>query len=214
MINDLQTGIPSFLPDQFQAGRLRSRSRMSKNRRYAVLTILVTNAILISLLEFLIPVPIPVPGVKLGLANIITLIALVYLPVTDVISVVAIRCFVVALLTRGVMTLAFSMSGGILSALIMVLIYRRFSRYFSFKAISIVGALIHNTTQIFVASLLLGQFIVFYYLPILAVSALITGYITGKIGEMAVEELSAKGILTGMPGSRAQVDTNQTSAAW
>jgi heptaprenyl diphosphate synthase len=186
---------------------------MSKNRRYAVIIILVTNAILVSLLESIIPVPVPVPGVKLGLANIITLVALVFLPLTDVLLIVIIRCFVVALLTRGVMMLAFSLSGGILSALIMLLIYKRFSQYFSIKGISVLGAFIHNTAQIIVASLLLGQFIVFYYLPILLVSALITGAITGRIGEIAISELRKKGIFTTVPthGGRRLKWTNQMS---
>jgi heptaprenyl diphosphate synthase len=172
---------------------------MNKNRRYAIIIILVTNAILISLLESIIPVPIPVPGVKLGLANIITLIGLVFLPLTDVLLIVVIRCFVVALLTRGIMMLVFSVSGGILSALIMTLIYKKLSQYFSIKGISIIGAFIHNTTQIIVASWLLGQFVVFYYLPILIVSAVITGYITGKIGEIAIGELRVKGIFAAVP---------------
>lgn len=175
---------------------------MNKNRRYAVIIILVTNAILISLLESIIPVPVPVPGVKLGLASIITLIGLVYLPLTDVLLIVLIRCFVVALLTRGVMMLVFSMSGGILSALIMVLLYKRFSQYFSIKGISIIGAFFHNTTQIIVASLLLGQLVVFYYLPILIVSAVITGYITGRIGEIAIGELREKGIFSALPNHK------------
>lgn len=186
---------------------------MNKNRRYAVIIILVTNAILISLLEAIIPVPIPVPGVKLGLANIITLLGLVFLPAADVLLIVAIRCFVVALLTRGVMMLAFSVSGGILSALIMILLYKRFSPYFSIKGISIAGALIHNTTQIMVASLLLGQLLVFYYLPILLLSALVTGYITGRIGEIAIGELIKKEVFDtlSIPEERRLKWINQTN---
>lgn len=192
---------------------LESRPSMNKNRRYAVIIILVTNAILISLLEAIIPVPIPVPGVKLGLANIITLLGLVFLPAADVLLIVAIRCFVVALLTRGVMMLAFSVSGGILSALIMILLYKRFSPYFSIKGISIAGALIHNTTQIMVASLLLGQLLVFYYLPILLLSALVTGYITGRIGEIAIGELIKKEVFDtlSIPEERRLKWINQTN---
>jgi len=185
---------------------------MNKNRRYAFIIILVTNAILISLLESIIPVPIPVPGVKLGLANIITLVALVFLPLADVLLIVIIRCFVVALLTRGVMMLAFSLSGGILSLLLMLLLYKRFPHYFSIKGISILGAVVHNTAQIIIASLLLGQ-LVFYYLPVLLVSALITGSITGRIGEMAIDELKKQGIFPTLPGreGRRLKWINQTS---
>lgn len=169
---------------------------MEKNKRYAVIIILVTNAILISLLETLIPVPIPVPGVKLGLASIITLIAMTFLPVRDVLLVVAIRCFVVAVLTRGVMTLAFSLSGGLLSALVMIVLYKYLSRLFSIKGISIVGAIFHNTAQIVIASLLLNEALILYYLPVLLVSAVITGFITGSIGELAITEIRKKGIFS------------------
>ena len=167
---------------------------MNKNKRYAVIIILVSNAISISLLESLIPVPVPVPGIKLGLANVITLIGLVFLPLKDVLLMVTIRCFVVALLTRGVMMILFSLSGGLLSALIMALLYKKFSGIFSIKGISIVGAIFHNTAQITVASLLLGEMVVFYYLPLLFVSAIITGFITGRIGELAIEEIKKRKI--------------------
>ncbi len=167
---------------------------MNKNKKYAIIIILVTNAILISLLESLIPIPIPVPGVKLGLANIVTLIAIAFLPLKDVLLIVTIRCFVVALLTRGIMMLAFSLSGGIVSALIMAFLYAKFSKIFSIKGISIVGAIFHNTMQITVASFLLGEVVILYYLPILLVSAVITGLITGSIAEIAISEIRKKGI--------------------
>lgn len=169
---------------------------MDKNKRYAIIIILVTNAIIISLLESVIPIPIPVPGVKLGLANIITLIAIVFLPIKDVLLIVTIRCFVVALLTRGIMMVAFSLSGGIISALVMLLLYKKFSGFFSIKGISMVGAAFHNITQLTVASLLLGEIVIMYYLPILLVSAIITGFITGSIGEIAIKEIEKKGIFT------------------
>lgn len=180
-----------FPPDNCEKGVV----KMNKNRRYAVIIILVTNAILISLLESFIPIPIPVPGIKLGLANIITLIALVFLPLKDVILVVTIRSFVVALLTRGVMMLAFSLSGGILSALVMVLLYKKLSRFFSIKGISVVGAIVHNTTQIMIATFLLAEGAILLYLPVLLVSAVVTGFITGTIGELAISELRQKDIL-------------------
>lgn len=169
---------------------------MEKNKRYAVIIILVTNAILISLLENLIPIPVPVLGVKLGLANIVTLIALTFLPIKDVLLVVAIRCFVVAVLTRGVMMLAFSLSGGLLSALAMIALYRFLSRWLSLKGISIAGAIIHNSTQIVVASWLMQQTLILYYLPVLLISAVVTGFITGSIGELAIAEIRKKGLFT------------------
>lgn len=168
---------------------------MSNHKRNAIIIILVTNAILISLLEFFIFIPLPIPGIKLGLANIITLLAIVFLNFRYVLNVVVIRCLVVAVLTRGVLTLAFSLTGGILSAIVMAILYKKFSSLFSIKGISITGAIVHNTTQITVASFILGQVVIFYYLPILLVSAVITGYITGSIGERVIYEMEEKGVL-------------------
>lgn len=169
---------------------------MNKNKKYALIIILVTNAILISFLESFIPIPIPVPGIKLGLGNIITMIAIVFLSWKDVLFIVLVRSFVVAILTRGVMMLAFSLSGGILSALVMLLLYKKLSKFLSIKGISIAGAITHNTVQIVVASFILGQVVVLYYLPVLLISAVITGLITGSIGEMAINEIKKKEVFT------------------
>lgn len=171
--------------------------KAAKYKQSALIILLVSNAILISLLELLIPIPVPVPGVKLGLANIITIIAIVFLGTREVLAVVSIRCIVVALLSRGVMTLAFSLSGGIISALLMLFLYRSYGHVFSLKGISIAGALIHNTVQLLVASILLGQMIILYYLPVLWLSAVITGWIVGSIAERVLRELERKGILYG-----------------
>ena len=162
---------------------------MSNYKRYAIVIILVSNGILISFLESFFPIPIPVPGVKLGFGNIITMIGIAFLGMRDVMFIVIVRCFVVAVLTRGVMMLAFSLTGGILSALVMGLLYKKFSGVFSVKGISIAGALVHSTAQVVIASFILGQFVLMYYLPVLLVSAVITGFITGSIGEIAINEI-------------------------
>ena len=167
---------------------------MSKNKKYALIIILVTNAILISFLESFIPIPIPVPGIKLGLANIITILAVVFLSWKDVLLIVIVRSFVVAILTRGILMLAFSLSGGILSAIVMWLLYTKCSRFVSIKGVSIAGAITHNTAQLVVASAILGQIVVLYYLPVLIISAVITGLITGNIGEIAINEVRKKGV--------------------
>lgn len=165
------------------------------NKRNAVIIILVCNAILISLLELIIPVPIPLPGVKLGLANIITIIAIAFLDLKAVLMIVLLRCIVVAVLSKGLMMLAFSLSGGLLSALVMWLLYKELHNVFSIKGISITGAIIHNTAQVMVASLILKEIIVFYYLPILLVSSIVTGLITGSISDLTVREIRKRGVL-------------------
>jgi len=167
---------------------------MNKNRKYALIIILVTNAIIISFLESFIPIPVPIPGVKLGLGNIITMIGIAFLGFKDVLFIVIVRSFVVAVLTRGVMMLAFSLTGGILSAVIMWLLYKKFSSFFSIKGISIAGAIVHSTAQVVVAAMILGQTVVLLYLPILLVSSVVTGLITGSIAELSINEVRKKGV--------------------
>jgi len=165
---------------------------MDKKNKDAVIMILICNAILISLLELLIPVPIPVPGVKLGLANIITIIAIVFLDLKDVLLIVSTRCLVTAVLSKGITALPFSLTGGILSALVMWLCYRKMSRWLSIKGISVAGAITHNVAQLSVASLILGESVLLYYLPVLMISAVVTGLITGFISELTVEKIKER----------------------
>ncbi len=167
---------------------------MNNSKRYAIIIILVCNGILISFLESFIPIPIPIPGVKLGLGNIVTMIAIAFLGWRDVFFIVTIRCFVVAILTRGVTMLPFSLSGGIFSALVMILLYKKFFKFFRIKGISMAGAIVHSTAQLVVASLLLGELVVMYYLPVLLVSSVITGFITGSVTQIAIEELKKRNI--------------------
>lgn len=171
---------------------------MDKKNKDAVIIILICNAILISLLELLIPVPIPVPGVKLGLANIITIIAIVFLDLKDVLLIVSTRCVVSAVLSKGITALPFSLTGGILSALVMWLCYRKMSRLLSIKGISVAGAITHNVAQLSVASLTLGESVLLYYLPVLMISAIVTGLITGFISELTVEKIIERGLFKEM----------------
>lgn len=168
---------------------------MDKKKRDAVIIILICNAILISLLELIIPIPIPIPGVKLGLGNIITIIAIAFLDLKDVLIIVLLRCIVVAVLSKGITVLPFSLAGGILSAVIMWLFYKHMSSVFSIKGISIIGAITHNIAQLTVASLILRETVILYYLPILLISAIITGLITGSISELTVREIKKREVL-------------------
>jgi heptaprenyl diphosphate synthase len=76
----------------------------------------------------------------------------------------------------------------------MWLLYKKLSRFFSIKGISIGGAIVHSTAQIVVASLILGQAVVMFYLPVLLISSIVTGLITGSIGELAINEVRKKGV--------------------
>jgi heptaprenyl diphosphate synthase len=168
---------------------------MDRKKKDAVRVILICNAILISLLELVIPIPIPLPGVKLGLGNIITLVAVAFLQIQDVLIIVVIRCIVVALLSKGVTMLIFSLSGGLVSAAVMWLVYKYRPNLLSIKGISVIGAVTHNITQLGVAALILSEAMMVYYLPVLLITAIVTGLITGTISELTIAEVKKRHIL-------------------
>jgi heptaprenyl diphosphate synthase len=97
-----------------------------------------------------------------------------------------------AVISKGFMMLMFSLSGGLVSAIIMWFIYKRFQKQFSIIGISIAGALTHNAVQICVASFLMRENLVFYYLPVLFLAAIITGFLNGTISSKALKELDKK----------------------
>jgi len=74
-------------------------------------------------------------------------------------------------------------------------VHKKLAGLFSLKGISIVGALVHNTTQVLVASLILHELVVLYYLPILLISSVVTGFITGSISDLTVREIRKREIL-------------------
>ncbi len=142
--------------------------------------ILISMAIVISYFERLIPIGmfIPLPGIKLGLANIITLFALFRINFKSAFYITLIRCVVISILFGSLTSLAFSLTGGILALIIMTFLKTGYNKVFSILGISIAGAAAHNTGQIFAAAVILKSTAVFAYLPILLFSSLLTGTLT------------------------------------
>ncbi|HBN84808.1 MAG TPA: heptaprenyl diphosphate synthase [Clostridiales bacterium] len=154
-------------------------------RKMVMNGILISMAIVISYFERLIPLGmiIPLPGIKLGLANIVTLFALFYLGFQSAFFVTVIRCVIVSLLFGSLTSLIFSLSGGLLALLVMWLLKFGYDGFFSMIGVSVGGAAAHNTGQIIAASFILKSTVVFGYLPFLLLSSLITGVLTALASE-------------------------------
>lgn len=152
---------------------------MSKYARVTFIGMMVALALVLQIVEGIMPLPYIAPGVKLGLANIISLIALIYFGFKSALLVVVLRTFMAAFLSGRLYSFFYSGAGALLSILIMGLFYCQFKKYFSVQGISILGAVAHNLGQIFVASILIETVSVFSYLPVLMVSGVITGYFIG-----------------------------------
>ena len=154
---------------------------MSKAKRIAFCAMFIALALVLSIFENYIPIGllIPVPGIKLGLANIVTVFAVVLLSPVDAMLIVLVRCLVMGLFT-GPIPLLFSLSGSILAFAVMKLLSYGLDRTFSVIGISMGGAVAHNIGQILTAVVLMKSTgLLFSYLPFLMAVALITGALTG-----------------------------------
>lgn len=152
---------------------------MTKTRKLALCAVLIALALALSYLERFIPLQllVPLPGIKLGLANIVTLIALYLLGAKCAFAILIPRCILGAVFGGGITGLLFSLTGGILAMMVMVLC--RKGKLFSLYGVSILGAAAHNVGQILAAMLMLKSVFVGAYLPYLLLVAIVTGFATG-----------------------------------
>lgn len=158
-------------------------------RKITLGAMLAAAAMLLSYVEALVPPVIPIPGVKLGLANLASLFALYTLGAPAAIAVSAVRVSLSALLFGSVASFAYAAAGAALSLCIMILLKR--SGSLALPTVSIAGAMAHNVAQIGVALLILQTEVVIYYLPALMISGIISGAVIGAVGYIMVKKLSS-----------------------
>lgn len=147
-------------------------------RKLTTLALYTTLALIIYSVESLIPPLVPIPGIKLGLSNIITLVVLTKYSSKDTLLLLMARILLSTFLFGQAMSLLYSLAGGLLSFAAMVLVQHLLQKHFIYLT-AIVGALFHNIGQLLVAFLLTSVPGVLTYLPFLIVSAVLTGLFTG-----------------------------------
>ena len=154
---------------------------MGKARNISFCAILTALALALSYMERFIPLQlvIPLPGLKLGLANIVTLTALFLLKYRYAFAILVIRCVLGAVFGGGITGLAFSLSGGLLALSVMII--GKKARGFSVYGISMMGAAAHNIGQILTAMVLMNSVYVGAYLPWLLLVGIATGLLTGGV---------------------------------
>ena len=134
--------------------------------------------------EMLIPVPVPIPGVKLGLANVIIIIMMYFMDTKSAFFVSLIRVVLSGLLFAGFAGLLYSLAGAMLSFAVMALLKK--TDKFSIVGVSIAGGVFHNVGQIIVAALAVENVKMAYYLPFLLVSGVVTGMLIGIVAKTAL----------------------------
>lgn len=160
-----------------------------KIKHMVILAMMTAIAIILHYIESMFPLPVPVPGIKLGLSNVVSLITLFLFGPVSAIMVLVLRILMTSFLYAGLSSAIFSLSGGILSLLMMILIWKLRNKGFTIVGASVAGGIFHNIGQILAASLVLGTFTVFSYLPVLIISGMITGVATGILAGILVPRL-------------------------
>lgn len=149
------------------------------SRRIANIGMLTALAMIFSYVEMLIPINFGIPGVKLGIANLVIVVGLYMMREKDVLIISLLRIILMNCLFGNGISLLYSLSGGILSFAVMTLAKR--IKGFSISGISVAGAVSHNAGQIIAAAIVIGNKSIFYYFPVLTVAGVITGLFIGLL---------------------------------
>lgn len=155
-----------------------------KKNNLTLLAMFATIALALSAVEGMLPPLTAVPGIKMGLANVVTLILLNFCRPTEVLIVLVVRILLSSMFGGQMMSFLYSLCGGLCCFAVMSVLNRILERKHLILT-SIGGALAHNTAQILVARVLVGSASVYTYIPILTISGMVTGAFTGTVAVYA-----------------------------
>ena len=167
------------------------KSKSSDLKTLTRLALLTAIALTIFMVEAQLPVVTVVPGIKLGLANIVTVFALYALGPAQAVLILLARCTLGALFAGNMNALLFSLMGGLAAMGVMILLSR--VRALSVYGVSVGGAAAHNCGQVAAAVLTLGNTAPLYYLPVLLGVSLFTGAFTGLVAACLFHALDRTG---------------------
>lgn len=152
---------------------------MNRNKKLANMAMLVALAMIFSYVESLIPINFGVPGMKLGVANLVTVTGLYFLEIPEVLAVSVLRVLLTGFLFGNGMSIIYSLAGAVVSLLAMVLVKKMYG--ISIVGVSITGRVFHNIRQILVAMAVVENLKLIYYLPVLLVAGTVTGFVIGIV---------------------------------
>ncbi len=157
-----------------------------KVKRIALFGMMVALAFTFSYVESLIPFNFGIPGVKLGLANLVVVVALYIMTPGEAFAIAVIRVLLAGLTFGNTYSLAYSLCGGVLSFLAMWAVKKT---KISVIGVSMLGGICHNIGQIIVAAIIMDTLRIAYYLPVLLVAGLITGLLMGVISKAVIDRM-------------------------
>ena len=149
-------------------------------------------ALLLNLLESLLPPLLPfAPGAKIGLSNLVTLLALVLLDYADAFLILLLRCLLGSIFGGNYVALLYSVPAGVLSLTVQILLYHFCIRHVSIMGISFLGAVVHNATQVAVASIMV-QTNLMAMLPFMLLASIVAGLFVGITAFLLIKYLPRK----------------------
>ena len=162
-------------------------------KRITLLGVLVSFALILSIVERWFPLDavVPLPGIKLGLPNIVTMFALFYLDIPSAIVIIVLRTFLASVFMGSITALAFSLTGGLMAFAAMRFALKLYPKFLSISGVSVIGAVFHNFGQICAAAAIMGTLNVFGYLPLLLIAALFTGFLIGVVFRAVAKKLAS-----------------------
>lgn len=163
---------------------------MNQTKKLVLMALYLTMALILGYVETLIPMPIPIPGIKLGLPNIIILLSLYTFDLKESFVIMCARVFLSGFLFGSMSSILYALAGGTISFLGMAIAVKKSK--LSTVIISVIGAACHNFGQVIVAALVVWNLNLFlYYFPILLILSIPTGLITGILLTLLMRYLSS-----------------------
>lgn len=157
-------------------------------KRLVLIGVVSALAIVLGYLEQMIPLPVNIPGVKLGLSNICVIVALYIIDWKSAFMIALVKSFVCGILFWGIGGTVYGVAGAILSFAVMALIKK--SKLLGVVGVSVAGAVFHNIGQLIALFIMSGSFSFVYYLSVLGIAAVITGAITGTISTVIIGRIA------------------------
>ena len=162
-------------------------------KRVAYCAMLSALAMVFGYVEALIPFSFGVPGMKLGIANLVIVVSLHLLPTYQVFFIQLIRIVLISFLFGNMSMMMYSLAGGILSFLVMRFVKK--TGIFSIIGVSICGGVSHNVGQLIMAGLAVQTIKIIYYFPMLLIGGLITGCLIGMLAQRILERIKSCSIV-------------------
>lgn len=156
---------------------MKNVNKISSSEYIAYIGLFSAFAIIISYIEALIPINIGIPGIKLGLPNVVIVMAIYLMDNKSGLIINLIRIIVVGMLFGNAFSILFSISGAVVSFIAMILLKK--TKIFSILGVSVCGGVMHNVAQVLIAGFITDTYGINYYMPFMIIGGIITGVLIG-----------------------------------